>query len=46
MNNNYLQQLPLDTLKKTFFNLKIKDILNYCSTNLQAQKLCNDNNFC
>ena len=46
MNSNYLQQLPIDTLKKTLFNLRVNDILNYCQTNSQADILCNDNNFC
>ena len=43
---NYTQRLPNEMLKKTLYNLTVKDIINYCRTNEDAQKLCQDNTFC
>ena len=39
------QVLPKETLKEILFNLPVKDVINYCRTNEDAQNLCQDNTF-
>jgi hypothetical protein len=45
MHSNYLQSLPSDSLKTILFDLTVQNVLRYCETNLQGNKLCKSNTF-